>query len=144
MILIEIIQFMCYIITYEFIYWSMVQFLCQQCQNEELFYLITNQAIRKNVMSCRHEFEVAGIFAMAILNFFLVLIYLNYALIFVINQKAGKVAKSKMKCFQGRCCTCTLLFELILIYPIPDYIQGHYQVACGNNLNNIMFPEALK
>ena len=57
-------------------------------------YLIINQAIRKNVMSCRHEFEVAGIFAMAILNFFFSFLFLNYALIFVINHEAGNIAKS--------------------------------------------------
>ena len=63
------------------------------------FYAITNQATRKNLMSCRHEFEVAGIFAMTILNFFLGLIFLNYALIFVINHEAGNIAKSEMKYF---------------------------------------------
>ena len=48
---------------------------------------------KKNVMSCRHEFEVAGIFVMAILNFFLVFLFVNYALIFVINHEAGNIAK---------------------------------------------------
>ena len=72
---------------------------CVNSVKRKTFYSITNQAIRKNVMSCRHEFEVAGIFAMAILNFFLVFLFLNYALIFVINHEAGNIAKFEMKCY---------------------------------------------
>ena len=72
---------------------------CVNSVKRKTFYSITNQAIRKNAMSCRHEFEVAGIFAIAMINFFLVLIILNYALIFVINHEAGNIAKSEMKCF---------------------------------------------
>ena len=45
---------------------------CVNSVKRKTFYSITHQAIRKNAMSCRHEFEVAGILAMAIINFFLV------------------------------------------------------------------------
>ena len=72
---------------------------CVNSVKRKTFYSITNQAIRKNAMSCGHKFEVAGIFAMTIINFFFILIILNYALIFVINHEALNIAKFEMKCY---------------------------------------------
>ena len=72
---------------------------CVNSVKRKTFYSITNQAKRKNAMSCGHKFEVAGIFAMTIINFFFILIILNYALIFVINHEALNIAKFEMKCY---------------------------------------------
>ena len=72
---------------------------CVNSVKRKTFYSITNQAIRINAMSCGHKFEDAGIHAMAIINFFFILIILNYALIFVINHEALNIAKFEMKCY---------------------------------------------